>query len=154
DLLLETLLQGAPRGVKLVVAGPDECGLWPGLAGCWLRPTGAAARVVRLDAVSGKDKTALLAAASLFALPSEHENFGNAALEALATGTPVLLSPHVDLTGSAGPELPVHRVPLDAPVWAERLATLLAHPDRLTEAADATRRAVWGRYAWRTLAAE
>src|SRR5207245_24431 len=96
DLLLQAFLAGAPREFKLVVAGPDECDLWPTLAARFLKPS-LAARVVRAGTVTGRAKIALLAAARLFALPSEHENFGNAALEALAAGTPVLLSPHVDL---------------------------------------------------------
>ena len=63
------------------------------LAARWLRDRSDAARVVRLGLVTGNEKVLLLAGASLFALPSEHENFGIAPLEALAAGTPVLLSP-------------------------------------------------------------
>jgi len=42
-------------------------------------------------------KTELLRRASLFALCSKHENFGLAALEAMASGVPVLLTREVDL---------------------------------------------------------
>src|SRR5205823_3603659 len=100
DFLLEAFLDAAPQECKLVIAGPDECSLWKPLAARFLSDTAAARRVLRMGTVSGKDKVALLAGAALFALPSEHENFGIAALEALAAGTPVLLSPHVDLAES------------------------------------------------------
>ncbi|HEY4953828.1 MAG TPA: glycosyltransferase, partial [Gemmatimonadaceae bacterium] len=42
-------------------------------------------------------KRQLLASASLFVLPSLHENFGIAVIEALAASVPVVISPHVQL---------------------------------------------------------
>ncbi|HLE56047.1 MAG TPA: glycosyltransferase [Rhodothermia bacterium] len=47
--------------------------------------------------VSGARKEQLLASASVFVLPSHHENFGVAALEAIGAGVPVVLSPDVHL---------------------------------------------------------
>jgi glycosyltransferase involved in cell wall biosynthesis len=54
-------------------------------------------RVVFAGWVEGKSKSDLLHRASLFALCSKHENFGLAALEAMAAGVPVLLTRDVDL---------------------------------------------------------
>jgi len=48
--------------------------------------------------VDGPEKWAELAGAHLFVLPSHNENFAIAALEALAVGTPVLLSDQVGLS--------------------------------------------------------
>ncbi|MFY8148224.1 MAG: glycosyltransferase [Prochlorococcaceae cyanobacterium] len=48
-----------------------------------------------LGFVAGEPKRELLAAAHWFVLPSASENFGIAAAEALAAGTPVILSPGV-----------------------------------------------------------
>jgi glycosyltransferase involved in cell wall biosynthesis len=89
-----------------------------------------------------------LAGAALFALPSEHENFGIAALEALAAGTPALVSPQVDLaapllTGDFG-----HVVPAEARLWAMRLAALLVAPLRLADAGERARRLVCAQYSW------
>lgn len=44
-----------------------------------------------------EDKFALLAANDLFVLPSHDENFGNAVIESLSVGTPVLISQQVGL---------------------------------------------------------
>jgi len=152
DLLLQAFLQGAPRDFKLVVAGPDECDLWRALATRVLRDPDAARRVLRLGIVDGSDKVALLAAAALFALPSEHENFGIAALEALAAGTPVLLSPHVDLGEAALADNLAYRAPLETAGWRERFATLLADPATLENSAARARTWVKQNYSWSRIA--
>jgi glycosyltransferase involved in cell wall biosynthesis len=48
--------------------------------------------------VEGDAKHALLQSARVFVLPSLHENFGIAVLEALAGGLPVVISPEVQLS--------------------------------------------------------
>jgi glycosyltransferase involved in cell wall biosynthesis len=124
DLLLDAFLAVAPPEYRLIVAGPDEEDLWRPLAGSRLHAP-ADRRVLRVGNVCGLDKTALLAGANLFALPSEHENFGIAALEALAAGTPVLLSPHVDFAASAAQAGLGWIAPLTVAAWSEQLAVLL-----------------------------
>jgi glycosyltransferase involved in cell wall biosynthesis len=152
DLLLEAFVGGAPPAFKLVVAGPDEDKLWPDLARRWLRDSAVAERIVRLDFVTGRLKALLLAGASLFALPSEHENFGIAALEALAAGTPVILSPHVDLSQAAVAAGVGYVAPLDPFAWRERLAKLLT--DAAQSRADGARARAWAgeNFAWEHIA--
>jgi glycosyltransferase involved in cell wall biosynthesis len=47
--------------------------------------------------ITGQQRIAALAEARLFVLPSYQENFGNAVIEALAAGTPVLISDQVNI---------------------------------------------------------
>lgn len=47
--------------------------------------------------VTGNEKSDLLKKSWVFALPSQHENFGIAVLEAIAAGLPVVISPEVQL---------------------------------------------------------
>jgi glycosyltransferase involved in cell wall biosynthesis len=58
---------------------------------------GISKRVQWLGFVGGKDKERLLGEVHWFVLPSASENFGIAAAEALAAGTPVVLTPGVAL---------------------------------------------------------
>ena len=82
---------------RLIVAGNDEEELRPSLERL-ARSSGTADRVHFLGEVRGAAKWALLEGAAVFCLPSISENFGIAALEALAAGTPVVVSPTVGLT--------------------------------------------------------
>jgi glycosyltransferase involved in cell wall biosynthesis len=150
DLLLEAFLTGAPTGFKLIVAGPDVHGLWPGLAGRWLATSRSAARVLRVGALGGDDKINLLAGANMFALPSEHENFGIAALEALAAGTRVLLSPHVDLAEAVVNTGWGEVLPLEPQLWRNRFAALSAEVHQ----AASICRDVAARYSWSRIAQE
>ena len=152
DFLLEVFLKAAPASYKLVVAGPSEAGLWEELAGRFLGDAGKAARVVRLGLVRGKDKAALLAGASLFALPSEHENFAVAALEALSAGTPVLLSPYVDLATEVSAAGLGQPVPLDLGAWEEQIHRALTTPDDQRDFTNAARCWVAENFAWSRLA--
>jgi glycosyltransferase involved in cell wall biosynthesis len=152
DLLVEAFLAGAPLEYKLVVAGPDECGLWGEISSRLLRDREAQQRVVRIGMVTGPAKLCLLAAATLFALASEHENFGIAPLESLALGTPVLLSEHVDLAREATQSQVGFTAPLDAAAWRDRLGELLARPAELESMSERARSWSTTRFAWPEIA--
>jgi glycosyltransferase involved in cell wall biosynthesis len=152
DLLVEAFLDGAPAGWRLVIAGPDEAGLWAPIASRLLNDQ-TSSRVVRLDTVGGKNKVALLACAALFALPSEHENFGIAALESLAAGTPVLLSPHVDLAESARAAGIGFIAPAKRDAWRIRLTALLSDRGALSMLAQPAQTWVANHYAWDRISA-
>ena len=94
DLLIHALTAlPSPRPVLLIAGeGPEQKAL-EFLAG----KLGIAADCRWLGFVEGELKNLCLQGADLFALTSHHENFGMAALEALAAGAPVLVSPQVGL---------------------------------------------------------
>src|ERR1700688_4524405 len=75
----------------LVFAGPDDNSMQQRLAASASR-LGIAARVKFSGPLYGDDKWAAYRDADVFVLPSQNENFGNTAAEAVACGTPVLVT--------------------------------------------------------------
>jgi glycosyltransferase involved in cell wall biosynthesis len=108
DLLLEAFADVAAGNerVRLVMAGPDSAGEAQELHATASR-LGIAHRVVWTGMLQGTLKWSALRAAEVFVLPSHQENFGIAVVEALASGTPVIVSERVNIwreivTGGAG----------------------------------------------------
>jgi glycosyltransferase involved in cell wall biosynthesis len=99
DLLIRGFAQAtAHRNSLLVIAGPDDEGLRPSLAGL-AETLGISSRVRFVGALYGEDQLDALAAAEVWALTSYTENFGNAVVEAMAAGCPVLVSTEVNIAG-------------------------------------------------------
>ena len=90
---LVTALAQAP-GLELVVAGNDDEGHWPEIARLATR-LGVIERVHYVGFVHGAAKGSLLARALMLVLASRSENFGNVVVEAMALGTPVVVTPEV-----------------------------------------------------------
>jgi glycosyltransferase involved in cell wall biosynthesis len=90
------ILAGLPPSTHLVFAGPDEAQLMS-LLQVQARAAGMEDRVHFTGMLSAKGTVAALNAADLLVMPSEpdSENFGMAALEALACGTPILTTNHI-----------------------------------------------------------
>lgn len=82
--------------LDLVVAGNDEEDYTPTLRAL-AKELGVASRVHFIGAVADQHKWALYESATLFVLPSYSENFGNAVVEAMAMGCPVVISEAVGL---------------------------------------------------------
>jgi glycosyltransferase involved in cell wall biosynthesis len=82
--------------VQLTIAGNDEEGIVPELMALAAR-AGVSARLKFVGPVYGAQKWALFRRAGCFVLPSHSENFGNAALEAMAASCPVVVTPGVGL---------------------------------------------------------
>jgi glycosyltransferase involved in cell wall biosynthesis len=77
--------------LSLVFAGPDEGGMRQKLlqmAGA----LGVSSRVQIRGAAYGEEKWNAFRGADVFVLPSQNENFGNTAAEAVAAGTPVVVT--------------------------------------------------------------
>lgn len=92
DALIEAFAQACPGAGRLVIAGPEsEPGYLALLQKCAER-SGVAERVLFTGALYGEEKRAVLADATIFALPSRYENFANSAAEAIACGVPVVIT--------------------------------------------------------------
>jgi glycosyltransferase involved in cell wall biosynthesis len=141
------LVEGGYRGT-LVLAG-GKGGPAYDLAG-ELRRLGIHERVRNLGYVSDADKRPLLAGAQLLVYPSRYEGFGLPPLEALALGTPCVVSGETSIPEAVGPHALQVDV-TDAPRFAEALRWGLAHqPFR---AAARSQGPAWAqRFSWRAAA--
>ncbi len=95
DLLLRAFaeLSGRSAGLPmtLVFAGPDEGGEKSKLSELAAQ-LGVRAKVQFVGPVFGENKWAAYRDADVFVLPSQNENFGNTAAEAIAAGTPAIVT--------------------------------------------------------------
>jgi glycosyltransferase involved in cell wall biosynthesis len=95
DLLLRAFAELSRRSagipMTLVFAGPDEGGIKEKLVE-EAAQLGVRTRVQFVGPVFGELKWAAYRDADVFVLPSQNENFGNSAAEAVAAGTPVIVT--------------------------------------------------------------
>ena len=77
--------------MTLVLAGPDESGEKAKLSEL-ASQLGVQSKVRFVGAVFGEAKWAAYRDADVFVLPSQNENFGNTAAEAVAAGTPAIVT--------------------------------------------------------------
>jgi len=128
---LEALLRAWPQVLRvvpnasLVLAGDGDPGYVSSLHAL-VRDLGITGSTRFTGFATGDQKHALLASARAFALISFHENFGVAALEAIAAGLPLVLSPTVHIA----PLVSAHRLgtaidPSDSNALAAAVVTAL-----------------------------
>lgn len=150
DLLIRTL--PALPTAHLVVAGNDDESLQPALLAL-ARHCAVGDRVHFVGEVRGGAKQKLLAAATIFALPSLSENFGNAVLEALVAGVPAVLTPGVGLApaaAAAGAALLCEREP---GALGREIGALLADSARRERMSHAGRHLAAVEFTWSRVAA-
>jgi len=100
---LEILLQAVAvvnkelRGASLLLLGPDEQGMWPGLR-AFAQQLGINDQVTYLGMINEPYKYNILSSAGVFVLPSSSEGMSMSLLESLACGTPVVVSPNCNIT--------------------------------------------------------
>ena len=149
---LDRLIAAMPsvEGYRLVIAGNDEEGYLDTIRSLLLEH-GVTEKVTLLPRyVSGADKAALYRGASLFALPSYSENFGNTVTEAMAFGCPAVVTSEVgaaELVQSAG----CGAVTTESQL-AATLASLLRDPQTLREKGLAGKAWVEGHLSWASVA--
>ncbi|GAB4272175.1 MAG: glycosyltransferase family 1 protein [Candidatus Promineifilaceae bacterium] len=97
-------------------------------------------RVRFLGFVDDADLPALYSAADLFVYPSLYEGFGLPPLEAMACGTPAILSNTSSLPEVAGEDGAVLLPPQETAVWQQTILTMLQSPQKREKVANAGRK--------------
>jgi glycosyltransferase involved in cell wall biosynthesis len=97
DLLVPAFAHAALPDATLVIAGPADSDAYQADLTRLVAQHQLDSRVIFTGMLHGVDRLALLADADLLILPSRHENFGIVVAEALACGTPVLVSDKVNI---------------------------------------------------------
>lgn len=113
---------------------------------------GVADATVFAGTLTGPDRVAALQSADLFCLPSQQENFGLAVAEAIAAGTPVLISDQVNIfeeivAGGVG-----WATAPDVEPFAEELHRLCVSPDAIDAAAARCEAFARQAYDWSVIA--
>jgi len=83
--------------------------------------------------VSGEKKMKLFSSSDIFVLISHLENFGNAAIEAMAAGVPVLISENVGICDAVREDGAGLVVPVEEDAISNALINMFSNSDRLKE---------------------
>ncbi|HUC60688.1 MAG TPA: glycosyltransferase [Alphaproteobacteria bacterium] len=142
------------RAGTLALVGPDYDRIAGGLESL-ARELGIAARVRLVPRiVLGPEKEFVFASARALVLPSESESFGNAVLEAMQRGLPVVVTRGVgaaEIVSAAGAGSVVDA---EEGALAQAIDRLLADPEAARAMGEAGRRHVRARYEWDAIAAQ
>jgi glycosyltransferase involved in cell wall biosynthesis len=152
EALVDAFADLSTAGWRLVVAGTGDEAYADRLRALIVRRQAGHA-IAMPGWTDGDAKRALVRQASLFALPSLHENFGVGLVEALAAGVPALVSDQVHLaetirSAGAGWVASSSRESLRAAL----ADALTRHDERLERAAAA--RDLAGRFSWTAIGAQ
>ena len=120
-----TFLASRMDNIHLVIAGPDDGTAEE--ARHSLQKSGLLEKATFTGSLSGTAKWSAFQDADLFLLPSEDENFGMAALEAMAVGVPVLVSDKVGLASVVSERESGLVLQKDWRLWSNALEQLLGN---------------------------
>ncbi len=96
DLLIPAIAKLKHQDATLVIVGPDDAGYGQEMQRLAAEKN-VQDRVIFAGTLYGGERLPALVDAELFVLPSYQENFGIAVVEALAAGTPVVISDQVNI---------------------------------------------------------
>ena len=151
DLLIPAFSGVNDREARLVIAGPDEGG-YRATVEAMIARHDLGGRVIVTGMLSGPQRVAAYVDADLFALSSYQENFGAVVVEALAAGTPVVISDQVNIHPEISAANVGEIVPQELPRLAETLNRWLGDADLRAAAAARSRPFVRDRYDWGRIA--
>jgi len=138
--------------LNLVIAGNDDEDYTPELQAL-ARKHGMQNRVFFVGPAYGKTKIAWMKGAKAFVLPSYSESFGIVAVEAMACGCPVVLTPEVgiaEIIRDSGAGLIAGRTPEEI---AKAIYALTSDPEKCRRMGEFGRRAATELFSWDAIAA-
>jgi glycosyltransferase involved in cell wall biosynthesis len=149
-LAVRAFARGAPSDHHLALAGAETDAGYGALVAAEARALGVADRVHFLGNLAPESIPDLLARATLVVVPSTHEAFGLAVLEAWSAGKPVLFARKAGLADLARalPDESVAVPSLDEGAWIEKLRALLGDPGARAAAVSAGSALVAARFSW------
>lgn len=148
DVLVQAFLAADVQESRLLIVGPDE-----GALSSLRALADGDERIVFTGYLGGEERLAALAASDVFALPATGEGQPMAALEALASALPVVLSPGCNMGDVAGYGAG-YVVEASVDAFADKLRLLLSDGALRREMGAAGRRLVTEKYAWDKVAGE
>ena len=146
DVLIEAFQAAGFTESRLLIVGPDE-GMLPALRAL----AGGDRRILFTGYLAGDERLGALAASDVFALPATGEGQPMAALEAMAAGLPVVLSPgcNLDAVADCGAGFVVEPT---VEAFADKLRLLLSDPALRREMGERARQLAEERFAWNRIA--
>jgi glycosyltransferase involved in cell wall biosynthesis len=132
DLLIESFARATEQmpEARLVLVGAADPPEFEGRVRGWLDKNGIADRTILTGKLTGNDKLYALAAADIFVLCSQRENFGFSMLDAMASRLPVVVSDTLYLSGKVSGFGAGLVVPRQVESFASAILDLLRNPER------------------------
>jgi len=146
DVLIKAFKAADVDGARLLIVGPDD-----GMLSTLKSLAGGDRRIIFTGYLTGEARLGALAAGDIFALPATGEGQPIAALEALAAGMPVLLSPGCNLE-AAGAYGAAYVVEATVDAFAEKMRALLVDAGLRGRMGARARRLAEERYSWDRIA--
>jgi len=155
DILARAFAQivGDCEDLHLVLAGPSDED-YQRQVRQWLAEGGVLEKATFTGLLREEDRFAALQQAEVFVLPSYTENFGQVVAEAMASGTPVVISDRVNIWPEVVRAEAGLVVPCDAEATAQALRSVLGDPARGRQMGSNGRRWVAKHLPWEVVAAQ
>ncbi|MCC7145466.1 MAG: glycosyltransferase [Phycisphaeraceae bacterium] len=151
DHLIPAIAKAELNDCRLALVGPDNFG-YRATVESMVREHNLQDRVVFTGVLHGRQRVEALADADLFVLPSYQENFGIAVVEALAAGTPVVISDQVNIHDRISAAGVGGVVPMDVDKLAAEIRRWMTDDTLRRTAAEKARPFVWENYDWSAIA--